>query len=615
MSGFGFKRVKALRAVVVLALAASRKAVAGWLTLFPWSLFNIVSIVVMGVLVLVVVLVATGGGGGGGDPGGGGGTGADGGHEGPALPGEEPEHSPGPGPQSRRGSLEIRFDDNVDFRELRFTLSYHPGEPPLPGELLYLRGLREDDDRVRALDTQDVLRDPARYGTLAAHGESLCRRGYPLGAGSPSCRGVLRISPSYTRMRSARAVVHAFAAESPPLGPAGAQDAIGAVQAQAPLRLAHVFFVASSGAPEFRSRVSLVEQDPDSPAVFRPSAATSGADAQATPEALRRLDLSRDRGRLYLQGPGALAVWRGSASLKTLYRADFGEVLRDATPTDSGVCVAYSRPQQSGMRCLAQDRDNWGPAQTFPRDMATTDLASAGRGVLALGTEAGAPEQVLGYHVADASPFWLQFREAPVAAEGAQGVEGSMPLKAWPGGREDYLLFGPYPQQCQGLWQLGMLEPGAERWPSFFLPGPQHGAGPGPGGGQPLRSHDVWQDLAPGVVRVFALTDSVREIDYDLLKHRPLRCARRSVLPDAARLDSLRLLDGEGRDRLLVVSGLRTTSPRSFIALLRYADAASEPQLLSLVDFSDPAQAQAPMHRQVRVRAISRNALLLRAED
>lgn len=613
MSGFGFKRVKALRAVVVVALVASRKALAGWLALFPWSLFNVVSIVVMGVLVLVVVLVATGGGGGG--PGGGGGAGTDAGHEGPGLPGEEGEHPPGLGPQARRGSLEIRYDDNVDFRELRFTLSYHPGEPPLPGELLYLRGLREDDDRVRALDAQDILRNPARYGALAAHGESLCRRGYPLSAGSPACRGVLRISPSYTRMRSARAVVHAFAAETPPLGPAGPQDAVGAVQAQAPLRLAHVFFVASSGAPDFTSRVSLVEQDPDSLAVFHPSAAASGADARATPDAVRRLDMSRDRGRLYLQGPGALAVWRGSGSLQTLYRADFGEVLRDATPTDSGVCVAYSRAQQSGMRCLAQDRDNWGPAQTFPRDMDTTDLASAGRGVLALGSEAGAPEQVLGYHVADASPFWLQFREAPVAAEGAQAVEGAMPLKGWPGGREDYLLFGPYPQQCQGFWQLGMLEPGAERSPTFFLPGPQAGAEPGPGGGQTLRSHDLWRDLAPGVVRVFALTDTVREIDYDLLNHRPLRCAGRSLALGAARLDSLRLLDGEGRDRLLVVSGLRTTAPRSFIALLRYADAVSEPQLLSLVDFSDPAQALAPMHRQVRVRAISRNALLLRAED
>jgi hypothetical protein len=607
MSGFGFKRVKALRAVVVMALVASRKALAGWLAMFPWSLFNVVSIVVMGVLVLVVVLVATSGDGGGGGPGGGGGTGTDAGHEGPGLPGEPAGHPSGHGPQARRGSLEIRFDDNVDFRELRFTLSYHPGEPPVPGELLYLRGLREDDDRVRALDAPDILRNPARYGALAAHAESLCRRGYPLSAGSPACRGVLRISPSYTRMRSARAELHALAAETPPLGPAGPQDAVGAVQAQAPLRLAHVFFVVSSGAPDFASRVSLVEQDPDSPAVFRPSAATAGAGGQGTPDPVRRLDLSRDRGRLYLQGPDALAVWRGSGPLQTLYRADFGENLRDATPTDSGVCVAYSRAQQSGMRCLAQDRDNWGPAQTFPRDMDTTELTSAGRGVLALGSEAGAPEQVLGYHVADASPFWLQFREAPVAAEGAQAVEGAMPLKGWPGGREDYLLFGPYPQQCQGFWQLGMLEPGAERSPSFFLPGP--------GGGQTLRSHDLWRDLAPGVVRVFALTDTVREIDYDLLNHRPVRCARRNLPLDAARLDSLRLLDGEGRDRLLVVSGLRTTAPRSFIALLRYADAASEPQLLSLVDFSDPAQALAPMHRQARVRAISRNALLLRAED
>ncbi len=618
MSGRKIRARKGVPALILAGLGGIKSAVAGWFALLPLSLPGMMAGVLLALgLVAMLIYQARAPG----DPGGPG----DGGDTGQVQPRPEPDRPGGGGgaggdgdEQGRRGSLEIRFDGPVDLRELRYSVLYHPGTPARQGERLYLAGVGDAQDRVRAASSEQIRQDPARYPALALEPELLCGRGFAFSAASPTCHGTVAVSPGYGDLRSTRTQLRAQASEGMPSGPGDAPGAGAVVTAQATLRLTNTFFALSSGPPRFEGRLVRIEQDEHNPAAFLPTAlALPGPGAPAL-ESVSRLELSADRGRMYVLAGDALYAWHaGQQDLKLLYRSDAQERLREAVVTDQGVCVAYLREQQSGMRCLAQDRPYWGPSQTFPRDLRITDMSSAGNALMLVGTEVEDPEQWRVYFVPDASQTWAEFRELPQNRWDALALEGSVGLKAWPGGRQDFLLFGASrelgvsQESRQAFWPLGLGQRGVDGAYAFFVsrqpvpfPAPEHS-------GHALREVDVWRGVAPGAVRVFSLVGGIGEVDYSMLLDRPIYSGRVSTRIESLRLDTLRLLDGAGREKFLAVAGVDMGFPRTFIAMLRYGNAASPPQLLGKVNLADPAQAQRSMMFQARVRAIPQNTLVL----
>ncbi len=527
-------------------------------------------------------------------------------HPGGDEPGDDPEK------QGQRGSIEIRLDGPVDFREIRYTVLYRPGKPALQGEKLYLREPADPDNRVRAVSAEQIEKNPARYRDLAFESQILCRRGFALSTANPLCRGTIALAPDFKELRSTRTQVRARASElAPPAEGQGPDEASGAT-AQATLRLTNTFFALSSGPPRFEGKLLRIEQDEHNPAEFFPTPMPLPGPGSAALEGVSRLELSADRGRLYVLAQDALYAWQaGKPDLQMLYRSSSQEKLRDASPTEQGICVAFLREQQSGMRCLEQDRIYWGPTQTFPVDLRVSDMSSAGNSLVLVGTEVQDPEHWRVYAVPDASQTWAEFREVPSTRWNGRRLEGSIGLKAWPGGRQDFMLYGAAPDQRLGFWPLGLAQRGVEGAYGFYVtrqpnpfPAPEQE-------GHALREVDVWRGVAPGAARVFSLVGGIGEVDYSMLVNRPIYSGRVSVNIDSLRLDTLRLLDGVGREKLLAVAGVAASHPRTFIALLRYGNAAAPPQLLGKVNLSDPQQAQRSLMFQPRVRAISQNTLVL----
>ena len=618
MSGRKIGARKGVPVLILAGLGGIKSAVAGWFALLPLALPGVLAAALLALGLTAFLIYQTRAPG---DPGGPGG----GGDAGQVRPRPEP-HRPGGGgddvaagdEQGQRGRLEIRFDGPVDFRELRYSVLYHPGEPPRQGERLYLAGVSDAEGRVRAASKEQILQDPVRYPALAVEPELLCGRGFAFSAASPMCRGTVAVSPGYGDLRSTRTQLRVQASEGVPAGSGDGPGAGALVAAQAALRLTNSFFALSSGPPRFEGRLVRIDQDERDTAAFHPTTLPLPGPGAAPLESVSRLELSADRGRMYVLAQDALYAWHvGQQDLKLLYRSDSQERLREAVVTDQGVCVAYLRAQQSGMRCLAQDRPYWGPSQTFPRDVRITDMSSAGNALLLIGTEVEDPEQWRVYYVPDAAQTWAEFREVPRTRWDALALEGSIGLKNWPGGRQDFVLFGSSPsadgsQQARlGFWPLGLGNRGIDGAYAFFVsrqpspfPAPEQS-------GHALREVDVWRGVAPGAARVFSLVGGIGEVDYSLLLDRPIYSGRVNTRIDSIRLDTLRLLDGAGREKFLAVAGVGAGFPRSFIAMLRYGNAAAPPQLLGKVNLSDPAQAQRSMMFQARVRAISQNTLVL----
>lgn len=604
------RRAMGARAVLLGLLAGTRSAFAGLPVLWP---LIVISVLIAGVLVVVTVIIADGSdphGRPGGDPGGSSSVS-------PWRPDPDPSGGGGGGTQPeppRRGSLEMRVDGPVDFRELRYTLQYRAGSPQMPGELLHLYAVRDADDRVRAVPPEQIRQQPQRYRQLMEPGVRLCQRGLMLNAAAPRCQGVLRISPSYAQLQSVRTHVTAQASTRPPAGPLAEPDEGDAVSAGAALRLLNTFFVVSTAPPDFRIRVSRAEQDVDQPERFQVRPVAVNGPGHPAEGSARRVDVARDGSRVYMLTDRVLSSWVGDeAGFATLYRTAYGETLASATPTAAGVCVAWARDQQSGLRCLRQDRDNWDPEQPFPRHLSIADMDGAGDGLLIAGSEPGQAEQIRGYYVADAAQPWLHFEEAPLGRAGMQRVDGVVALKGWSAGREDYLIRGLFDGQRPGLWQLGMGAGATEQAPPLFLPDPQPPDDPVPGAQPVVRDVDVWPGLAPGIVRLMVLAQYPAVIDYSLLSRRPVAISTKDwhVALGALRLDCVRVLDGPGREKWLALSGRRMQQPRNFIALMRYRNAAAEPELVQVLDFSDPTQAGLPIRFEAQVRGISQTALVL----
>lgn len=607
------RRTRGARAAAGL-LAAANQAFAGWFVLLPLLVLSVVVAVI--VSVVTAVIAARTDPFGPPDPGGGA-ISVDPRVVDPRRPDPGPD-DPRPRPEpARPGSLEMRLDGPVDFRELRYTLRYRAGQPAMPAEVLHLYSVHDPADRVREVPSAQILEQPGRYPRLGEPGVRLCRRGITLSAAEPQCHGVLRLSPTYTDLQSVRTRVLAQASPRPPTGPQALPDGADAVSAEAGLRLVNTFFVMSSGPPDFSNRLSRIEQDLDHPEVFRSEALPMNGPGQPGAGSARRLELARDRSRVYLLTDRALSSLAGAeGGPRVLYRSYPGEVLAGATPTATGVCVAWSRADQSGLRCLRQDHDNWGPEQVFPQPMTTVDMDSAGSSLMVVGTEPGHPDQPRGYYVADASQQWLEFQPAPVARPGVLHVDGVHALRAWSAGRDDYLVRGVFEGQRPGLWQLGMGDAVHDQAPAFFLPDPPPGPDPFPGALPSLRDAEVWPGLAPGMVRVLALAQRPAVIDYSLLHRRPVSASRKDwdLQLGTTRLDTLRVLDGAGRQKWLALSGRRQQQPRSLVALLRWNSPAAEPEQVAILDFSDPAQASLAIRFEVQVREISGNAMVLHPE-
>ncbi len=612
MSGRRNRVHKGLFAMLLAWLGAVPSAVAGWFVLLPLALPGLLAgaLLALGLTALLIFQASAPN-----DPGnpGGGGSGqvVPGPDRHPDRPGDD-DGGGGQKKEGQRGSLEIRFDGPIDFRELRYSVLYRPGQPAVQGEKLYLREPSDPEGRVRVVSADHIQQDGLRYRDLSFDSELLCKRGFALSTAQPFCRGTVTLAPEFKDLRSTRTQLRVRASEFAPLGGDEGPAEATMVTAQATLRLINTFFALSSGPPRFEGRLLRIEQNETNPAEFTPTQLPLPGPGGAALEGVSRLDLSADRGRLYVLAQDALYSWRaGKPDLQLLYRSDSLEKLRDATPTDYGVCVAFLREQQSGMRCLEQDRGYWGPTQTFPVDLRVTDMSSAGNSLLLVGTEVQDPQRWRVYAVPDASLAWMEFREVPAQRWDSRRLEGAIGLKAWPGGRQDFLLFGAAPEERLGFWPLALEHSALDGSHPFYVarhaspfPAPLQGA-------HPLREVDVWRGVAPGAVRVFSLVGGIGEVDYSMLMDRPIYSGRVSTQIDSLRLDTLRLLDGVGREKHLAVAGVALTHPRTFIALLRYGNAAAPPVLLGKVNLADPAQAQRSMMFQARVRAISQNTLVL----
>lgn len=550
----------------------------------------------------------------------------------PLQPGSQRPQGDGSKPKPRPlGDVELRFHGNVDMRQLRYSLVYHPANPDDPDEVAYLHHVRRNRGHLSFVTAQEIESHPLRFPWHHTGPRRLCARATPLSAAEPTCEGVLRIPPQRVSKRGATTTVRAVLTAIPPQGGPGEEDLVEGlpttIAATRTLELREVFFVTLQTLSRTGEVVYMVERDQTDPRKLRATRIDSatGYLTATLPHQADTVELSRDGSRLYLATLTELYEWRGEARMPA--------PIVDLAPTrrgwiagmaaiDDAVCLAFASGQDAGvLRCRRQDTGTWNqatPMQSTPRRYGVDgdyrySVASLGNSLVLVPESFDQAGRVRVVYVPDASLPIPRSQEVVLSTRSSispgRTVNGVLPLMREPG-QDLYLLYGSFPESRGAYAVLSVHE----------LPGPDVAylsLGRPFGRVAPLEQlrggADAWVGPGQTTLRVFANIGGLNSTYYSLQRRAAL--AVRDVYEPLTSRPSgaVRLIEREQGARLMLVGGLLTLAETMSTALMVYRidDYTAEPEFEAALLFPFSRPVRDLLRSSYSVQHITSDAVLL----
>ncbi len=483
----------------------------------------------------------------------------------------QPAQQEPPGTPAR---LALDLGINIDFRHLRYTVTYVPAMPVDSGAPRYLHHGRVDPAELEIVPARQITDHPEDYGWSDGP-PRLCTRGLRLDAEHPICFGVVRVAMQRTAMRTTTSPLDFFATRVATLGlpheDAMVEGSRSTLRARRVLALKEALFVSFASLTESGSALFMLARQPDDPSAWRPTYLRGFGDGRGLSlpgEQVDELQLSRDRTRLYLGTRFSVYEWTGTprARPRILLDAHTPHLLAGMAVLDRRVCVVQQNGHRAAaLRCRSQGSSQWDEPAPIPHTVDAMPFNMSMPFVLAAHGNSLLITNRQGFNMFDLPASWIPDASEPSprmhaltlersARSPGRAVNGVVALSGAGDAPAHYLVFGQFPSPRRPFAHLALFQQSTPHGPraevasgavfgeiSAQEPAPRHVA--------------IWRRPGGGVVRIFSSGMSITSTFHALNPSRQLRRQHLRWSPTWRDHNAFSLLDNDDGSRTLVAGG------------------------------------------------------------